>query len=171
MAKKKFERTKRTSTSAHRPHRHGKTTLTAAITKYLALKGGAEFRAFGLDRQRPEERERGYHDRDRPRRVRDDKATTPTSTAPSRRLHQEHDTEPPRWTARSSLVPRPRPMPQTREHILLARQWKSLHVVFLNKCDAGRRSRAASSVELEVGAADQEPLPRRRSSRSSAAPP
>src|SRR5664280_1761997 len=60
MAKKKFERTKphvNIGTIGHIDH--GKTTLTAAITKYLSLKGGAEFRAFDSIDNAPEERERG----------------------------------------------------------------------------------------------------------------
>ena len=60
MAKKKFERTKphvNIGTIGHIDH--GKTTLTAAITKYLALKGGAEYRAFDSIDNAPEERERG----------------------------------------------------------------------------------------------------------------
>src|SRR5213593_2050546 len=60
MAKKKFERTKphvNVGTIGHIDH--GKTTLTAAITKTLALKGGAEFRAFDTIDNAPEERERG----------------------------------------------------------------------------------------------------------------
>ena len=55
MAKKKFERTKphvNIGTIGHIDH--GKTTLTAAITKYLALKGGAEFRAFDSIDNAPE---------------------------------------------------------------------------------------------------------------------
>ena len=85
MAKKKFERTKphvNIGTIGHIDH--GKTSLTAAITKYLALKGGAEYRAFDTIDNAPEERERGHHHRHRPRRVRDrPPATTPTSTAPA----------------------------------------------------------------------------------------
>src|SRR5438093_11973018 len=60
MAKKKFERTKphvNVGTIGHIDH--GKTTLTAAITKTLSLKGGAEFRAFDTIDNAPEERERG----------------------------------------------------------------------------------------------------------------
>ena len=60
MAKKKFERTKphvNIGTIGHIDH--GKTTLTAAITKYLALKGGAVYRAFDTIDNAPEERERG----------------------------------------------------------------------------------------------------------------
>ena len=60
MAKKKFERTKphvNIGTIGHIDH--GKTSLTAAITKYLALKGEAEYRAFDTIDNAPEERERG----------------------------------------------------------------------------------------------------------------
>ena len=60
MAKKKFERTKphlNIGTIGHVDH--GKTTLTAAITKYLAKKGFAEFRAFDSIDNAPEEKERG----------------------------------------------------------------------------------------------------------------
>ena len=60
MAKKKFERTKphvNVGTIGHIDH--GKTTLTAAITKSLSLKGGAEFRAFDTIDNAPEEKERG----------------------------------------------------------------------------------------------------------------
>ena len=60
MAKKKFQRTKphvNIGTIGHIDH--GKTSLTAAITKYLALKGEAEYRAFDSIDNAPEERERG----------------------------------------------------------------------------------------------------------------
>src|SRR5690242_21873206 len=60
MAKKKFERTKphvNVGTIGHIDH--GKTTLTAAITKVLALRGEAEYRAFDSIDNAPEERERG----------------------------------------------------------------------------------------------------------------
>jgi elongation factor Tu len=60
MAKKKFERNKphvNVGTIGHIDH--GKTTLTAAITKTLSLKGGAEFRAFDSIDNAPEEKERG----------------------------------------------------------------------------------------------------------------
>ncbi|MFO7533992.1 MAG: GTP-binding protein, partial [Candidatus Limnocylindrales bacterium] len=60
MAKQKFERTKphvNVGTIGHIDH--GKTSLTAAITKYLALKGDAKYRAFDTIDNAPEERERG----------------------------------------------------------------------------------------------------------------
>ena len=73
MAKEKFERTKphvNVGTIGHVDH--GKTTLTAAITKnILAKKGGADFVPFDEIDKAPEERERGNHDRDGSRGVRD----------------------------------------------------------------------------------------------------
>ena len=93
MAKKKFERTKphvNIGTIGHIDH--GKTSLTAAITKYLALKGSAEYRAFDSIDNAPEERERGDHHRHRPRRVRDRRPPLRPRRLPgARRLHQEHD--------------------------------------------------------------------------------
>jgi len=91
VAKKKFERTKphvNIGTIGHIDH--GKTSLTAAITKYLALKGEAEYRAFDTIDNAPEERERGItiaiahveYETDAPTSsTRPTPATTPTSTA------------------------------------------------------------------------------------------
>ena len=83
MAKEKFERGKphvNVGTIGHIDH--GKTTLTAAITTVLAEKYGGQSRSFDEIDNAPEEKERGDHDRDLPRRVRDaTTATTPTSTA------------------------------------------------------------------------------------------
>ena len=85
MAKKKFERNKphvNVGTIGHVDH--GKTTLTAAITKVLALKGGADVPRLRPDRQRARGARARHHHRHRPRRVRDRRsATTPTSTAPA----------------------------------------------------------------------------------------
>ena len=72
MAKQKFDRSKphvNVGTIGHVDH--GKTTLTAAITKFLALSGGADFRAFDSIDNAPEERAARHHDRDQPRRVPD----------------------------------------------------------------------------------------------------
>ncbi len=84
MAKAKFERNKphvNVGTIGHVDH--GKTTLTAAITKVLSLKGEAAFRAFDSIDNAPEERAARHHDRHCPRRVRDgQRAITPTSTVP-----------------------------------------------------------------------------------------
>ena len=68
MAKKKFERTKphvNIGTIGHIDH--GKTSLTAAITKYLSLKGKSEYRAFEFDRQRARGARARHHHRHRPR--------------------------------------------------------------------------------------------------------
>ena len=93
MAKKKFERTKphvNIGTIGHIDH--GKTSLTAAITKYLALKGDGRVPRLRLDRQRARGAGAGDHDRDRPRRVRDRRPPLRPRRLPGpRRLHQEHD--------------------------------------------------------------------------------
>ena len=83
----------RTSTSARSAtSTMARRRLTAAITKYLALKGGAEYRAFDTIDNAPEERERGHHHRHRPRRVRDRRPPLRPRRLPGpRRLHQEHD--------------------------------------------------------------------------------
>jgi len=83
MAKQKFERTKphvNIGTIGHIDH--GKTSLTAAITKYLALKGGASYRAFDTIDNAPEERERGSPSPSPTSSTRPMPATTPTSTVP-----------------------------------------------------------------------------------------
>jgi elongation factor Tu len=83
MAKQKFERTKphvNVGTIGHIDH--GKTSLTAAITKYLALKGDAKYRAFDSIDNAPEERERGITIAIAHVENRRPPATTPTSTAP-----------------------------------------------------------------------------------------
>ncbi|UIJ36685.1 elongation factor Tu [Desulfobaculum bizertense] len=154
MAKEKFERKKphvNIGTIGHIDH--GKTTLTAAITKGASLIGGGEFIAFDEIDKAPEEKERGI--------------TIATS-------HVEYETE----TRHYAHVDCPGhadyiknmitgaaqmdggilvvaatdgPMPQTREHILLARQVgvPSL-VVFLNKCDLVDDEELLELVELEV---------------------
>ena len=85
MAKEKFQRTKphcNIGTIGHVDH--GKTTLTAAITKVLAGRAEAKFTAYDQIDKAPEEKAARHHHRDRPRRVRDRQAPlTPTSTAPA----------------------------------------------------------------------------------------
>ena len=154
MAKEKFERTK--------PHvnigtignvDHGKTTLTAAITKVLALKGQAQFEAYDMIDKAPEERERGIT----------------ISTA-----HVEYETD----TRHYAHVDCPGhadyvknmitgaaqmdgailvvsaadgPMPQTREHILLSRQVGVPYiVVFMNKADQVDDPELMELVEMEI---------------------
>ena len=93
MSKEKFERTKphlNVGTIGHVDH--GKTTLTAAMTKVLAAKFGGEVRAYDQIDNAPEERARGHHHLDHPRRVPERQAPLRPRRLPGpRRLHQEHD--------------------------------------------------------------------------------
>ena len=154
MAKEKFERTKphvNIGTIGHVDH--GKTTLTAAITKVLALKGQAQFEAYDMIDKAPEERERGIT----------------ISTA-----HVEYETD----TRHYAHVDCPGhadyvknmitgaaqmdgailvvsaadgPMPQTREHILLSRQVGVPYiVVFMNKADQVDDPELLDLVEMEI---------------------
>jgi elongation factor Tu len=154
MAKEKFERTKphvNVGTIGHVDH--GKTTLTAAITKILAEAGGAEFTAYDEIDKAPEERERGI--------------TIATA-------HVEYETEPRHYAhvdcpghadyvknmitgaaqmdgAILVVSAADGPMPQTREHILLARQvGVPAIVVYLNKSDQVDDPELLELVELEV---------------------
>ena len=154
MAKAKFDRTKphcNIGTIGHVDH--GKTTLTAAITKVLALKGQAQFEAYDMIDKAPEERERGIT----------------ISTA-----HVEYETD----TRHYAHVDCPGhadyvknmitgaaqmdgailvvsaadgPMPQTREHILLSRQVGVPYiVVFMNKADQVDDPELMELVEMEI---------------------
>ena len=154
MAKAKYERTKPHANIGTIGHvDHGKTTTTAAITKVLAQKGGAEFMDYSMIDKAPEERERGIT----------------INTA-----HVEYETE----TRHYAHVDCPGhadyvknmitgaaqmdgailvvsaadgPMPQTREHILLARQvGVPAMVVFLNKVDMVDDEELLELVEMEV---------------------
>ena len=154
MAKKKFERTKphvNVGTIGHIDH--GKTTLTAAITKYLALKGSSEFRSFDSIDNAPEERERG---------ITIAIAHVEYETA---NRHYAHVDCPGHADYIKNMITGAAqmdgailvvaatdgPMPQTREHILLARQVEVPYiVVFLNKCDAVDDPELLELVELEV---------------------
>jgi elongation factor Tu len=154
VAKKKFERTKphvNIGTIGHIDH--GKTTLTAAITKYLALKGGAEYRAFDSIDNAPEERERG---------ITIAIAHVEYETA---NRHYAHVDCPGHADYIKNMITGAAqmdgailvvaatdgPMPQTREHILLARQVEVPYiVVFLNKVDAVDDPELLDLVELEV---------------------
>ncbi len=154
MGKAKFERTKphvNVGTIGHVDH--GKTTLTAAITEIQAAKGLAEFVSFDNIDKAPEERERGI--------------TIATS-------HVEYETEIRHYAhvdcpghadyvknmitgaaqmdgAILVVSAADGPMPQTREHILLARQVNVPYVVvFLNKCDMVDDEELLELVELEV---------------------
>ena len=154
MAKQKFERTKphvNIGTIGHIDH--GKTTLTAAITKYLALQGGAEYTDYASIDKAPEERERGIT----------------INTA-----HVEYETEKRHYAhvdcpghadyiknmitgaaqmdgAILVIAASDGPMAQTREHLLLARQVNVPSVlVFLNKCDQVDDEELLELVEMEV---------------------
>ena len=154
MAKQKFERTKphvNIGTIGHVDH--GKTTLTAAITKYLAMKGQAEYEDYSSIDKAPEERERGIT----------------INTA-----HVEYETDARHYAhvdcpghadyiknmitgaaqmdgAILVIAASDGPMAQTREHLLLARQVNVPYVlVFLNKCDQVDDPELLELVEMEV---------------------
>ena len=154
MAKEKFERSKphvNIGTIGHVDH--GKTTLTAAITKVLSLAGGAKYESYENIDKAPEERERGI--------------TISTS-------HVEYETENRHYAhvdcpghadyvknmitgaaqmdgAILVVSAADGPMPQTREHIILAEQVGVPYiVVFLNKCDQVDDEELIELVEMEV---------------------
>jgi len=154
VAKKKFERTKphvNIGTIGHIDH--GKTTLTAAITKYLALKGEAEFRAFDSIDNAPEERERGITIAIAHVEYETDKRHYAHVDCPG---HADYIKNMITGAAQMDgailvVAATDGPMPQTREHILLARQVEVPYiVVFLNKCDAVDDPELLDLVELEV---------------------
>ena len=154
MAKQKFERTKphvNIGTIGHVDH--GKTTLTAAITKVLAEKGGAQFMDYNMIDKAPEERERGI--------------TINTSHVEyeTAKRHYAHVDCPGHADYVKNMITGAAqmdgailvvsaadgPMPQTREHILLARQvGVPAIVVFLNKSDQVDDPELIELVEMEV---------------------
>ena len=154
MAKAKFERTKphvNIGTIGHVDH--GKTTTTAAITKYLSLKGQAQYEAYDMIDKAPEERERGIT----------------INTA-----HVEYETDARHYAhvdcpghadyiknmitgaaqmdgAILVIAASDGPMAQTKEHLLLARQVNVPSVlIFLNKCDQVDDEELLELVEMEV---------------------
>ena len=154
MAKEKFERNKphvNIGTIGHVDH--GKTTLTAAITKYLSLKGQAQFEDYANIDKAPEERERGIT----------------INTA-----HVEYETETRHYAhvdcpghadyvknmitgaaqmdgAILVIAATDGPMAQTKEHLLLARQVGVPYiVVFMNKCDQVDDEELLELVEMEI---------------------
>ncbi len=154
MAKKKFERTKphvNIGTIGHIDH--GKTTLTAAITKYLALKGEAEYRAFDTIDNAPEERERGITIAIAHVEYETDNRHYAHVDCPG---HADYIKNMITGAAQMDgailvVAATDGPMPQTREHILLARQVEVPYiVVFLNKVDAVDDPELLDLVELEV---------------------
>jgi elongation factor Tu len=154
MAKAKFERTKphvNVGTIGHVDH--GKTTLTAAITKVLALKGEAEFRAFDSIDNAPEERARGITIAIAHVEYETDKRHYAHVDCPG---HADYIKNMITGAAQMDggilVVAAPDgPMPQTREHILLARQVEvPALVVFLNKVDMMEDEELLELVELEL---------------------
>ncbi len=154
MAKAKFERTKphcNVGTIGHVDH--GKTTLTAAITKILAESGGAEFTAYDQIDKAPEERERGITI-----------ATAHVEYETSNRHYAHVDCPGHADYVKNMITGAAQmdgailvvsaadgPMPQTREHILLARQvGVPAIVVYLNKVDQVDDPELVELVELEV---------------------
>ena len=154
MAKQKFERNKphvNIGTIGHIDH--GKTTLTAAITKYLALQGGAEYTDYSSIDKAPEERERG---------ITINTAHVEYETA---KRHYAHVDCPGHADYIKNMITGAAqmdgailviaasdgPMAQTREHLLLARQVNVPSVlVFLNKCDQVDDEELLELVEMEV---------------------
>ena len=154
MAKQKFERTKphvNIGTIGHIDH--GKTTLTAAITKFLALQGKAEYTDYSSIDKAPEERERG---------ITINTAHVEYETA---KRHYAHVDCPGHADYIKNMITGAAqmdgailviaasdgPMAQTREHLLLARQVNVPSVlVFLNKCDQVDDEELLELVEMEV---------------------
>jgi elongation factor Tu len=154
MAKKKFERTKphvNVGTIGHVDH--GKTTLTAAITKVLALKGEAEFRSFDSIDNAPEERARGITIAIAHVEYETDARHYAHVDCPGHADYIKNMiTGAAQMDGAILVVSAPDgPMPQTREHILLARQVEvPAMVVYLNKVDMMDDEELLELVELEV---------------------
>ena len=154
MAKQKFERTKphvNVGTIGHIDH--GKTTLTAAITKYLSLKGGASFRAFDTIDNAPEERERGITIAIAHVEYQTDARHYAHVDCPG---HADYIKNMITGAAQMDgailvVAASEGPMPQTREHILLARQVQVPYMlVFMNKVDLVDDPELLDLVELEL---------------------
>ena len=154
MAKAKFERTKphvNIGTIGHVDH--GKTTLTAAITKVLAMKGDAEFTDYANIDKAPEERERGITINTAHVEYETDKRHYAHVDCPGHADYVKNMITGAAQMDGAILVVSSAdgPMPQTREHILLARQVGVPQlVVFLNKCDLVDDEELLELVELEV---------------------
>ena len=154
MAKAKFDRSKphvNIGTIGHVDH--GKTTLTAAITKVLAAKGGAEFMDYANIDKAPEERERGITINTAHVEYQTDKRHYAHVDCPG---HADYVKNMITGAAQMDgailvIAATDGPMAQTREHILLARQvGVPRMVVFLNKCDMVDYEELLDLVEMEV---------------------
>ena len=154
MAKQKFERTKphvNIGTIGHVDH--GKTTLTAAITKFLAMQGKAEFEDYASIDKAPEERERGITINTAHVEYETDNRHYAHVDCPG---HADYIKNMITGAAQMDgailvIAATDGPMAQTREHILLARQvGVPAIVVFLNKCDQVDDEELLELVEMEV---------------------
>ncbi|MEK6653775.1 MAG: elongation factor Tu [Thermodesulfobacteriota bacterium] len=154
MAKKKFERTKphlNVGTIGHVDH--GKTTLTAAITKHLATKGLAEFRPFDSIDNAPEEKERGVTINISHVEYQTEKRHYAHVDCPGHADYIKNMISGAAHMDGTILVVAASdgPMPQTREHILLARQVQVPYiVVYMNKVDLVDDPELLDLVELEL---------------------
>ena len=154
MAKAKFERTKphvNVGTIGHVDH--GKTTLTAAITRILSNRGLAEYKAFDQIDNAPEERERGITIATAHVEYQSDKRHYAHVDCPGHADYVKNMITGAAQMDGAILVVSAAdgPMPQTREHILLARQVGVPYiVVFLNKADMVDDKELLELVELEV---------------------
>jgi elongation factor Tu len=154
MAKAKFERTKphcNVGTIGHVDH--GKTTLTAAITKVLALKGQAQFRAYDSIDNAPEEKARGITIATAHVEYETDNRHYAHVDCPGHADYVKNMITGAAQMDGAILVVSAAdgPMPQTREHILLARQVGVPYiVVFMNKVDMVDDPELLDLVELEV---------------------
>ena len=154
MAKQKFERTKphvNVGTIGHVDH--GKTTLTSAITKVLAMKNWASFRDFGSIDNAPEERERGITIAIQHVEYETEKRHYAHVDCPGHADYIKNMiTGAAQMDGAILVVAAPDgPMPQTKEHILLARQVQVPSiVVYLNKVDMMDDPELLELVELEL---------------------
>ncbi len=154
MAKAKFERTKphvNIGTIGHVDH--GKTTLTAAITKYLSMKGQAQYEDYSSIDKAPEERERGITINTAHVEYETDNRHYAHVDCPG---HADYIKNMITGAAQMDgailvIAATDGPMAQTKEHILLARQvGVPAIVVFLNKCDQLDDPELLELVEMEV---------------------
>ena len=154
MAKAKFDRSKthvNVGTIGHVDH--GKTTLTAAITTYLAKKGGAKAMAYDQIDGAPEEKERGITINTAHVEYETEKRHYAHVDCPGHADYVKNMITGAAQMDGSILVVAATdgPMPQTREHILLSRQVGVPYiVVFLNKCDMVDDEELIDLVEMEV---------------------
>ena len=154
MAKQKFERTKphvNIGTIGHVDH--GKTTLTAAITKVLSLKGYAQFEAYDMIDKAPEERERGITINTAHVEYETDKRHYAHVDCPG---HADYIKNMITGAAQMDgailvVAASDGPMAQTKEHILLAHQvGVPAIVVFINKCDDVDDPELLDLVEMDI---------------------